>query len=693
MTPEELGAWEPFLKRVPLLQGLPPEDIRRVAARMQLLSLPKGSTLFSAGDEPNAFYIVTSGQVRILHDVAGDERVVAFLGRGDEIGEGGLLTGEPRTTTVRLDTTCEFLKLLRKDFEDVLRENPSILLHLSRIMARRLVEQRTPQLRKSPDARQLFVLCCALPRADRQVFTVNLAMQLVEQLRRRVLLVDLHPEAGQAARILGLKPDLVTEAAVRTVDFRDPAAIAALTQQHPSGLDIMSLPAATLGGRLYSAIYLFLNFLREAHDVVLLNVGADLGDVEKSIIAEADQMLLAGLETERPAFRQLQAELRTLLPDTSKLLQVWLGDLDAEDAVLDPACAHIYVPWREDIAAQFERGGNPFEPVASMPKAARAVERLARRIGGVKVGLALGTGAALGHSLIGVLKVLKRERIPLDIVAGTSIGSIVSGLTALGLEPEEIEELALRVDKAWVYENLFWDLTVPRSGFFAGSTLLRFLRSYFGAKEFSDLEIPFACVATDIETGEEIVLREGRVAEAVRASCGMPLIFSPMRLNGRYLVDGGLVNPVPTRVVAGMGADVVVAVNLTMPASERAIRKPKGPRGRKPTLFETPVDLANLKELALPDSLKSPDMFNIFFQMIYTMEYEIAQARVADYAHVVIEPDLRGFSWTELHRAQEIIKSGERIAEEYVPQIKALLPFFSGNKNAPQRPRSLYRPA
>lgn len=692
MTPEELSAWEPFLKRVPLLQGLAHEDIRRVASRMQLLSLPKGSTLFSAGDEPNAFYIVTSGQVRIVHDVGGEERVVAFLGRGDEIGEGGLLTGEPRTTTVRLDTTCEFLKLLRKDFEDVLRENPSILLHLSRIMARRLVEQRAPQLRKKPDGRQLFVLTAALPRRDRHVLTVNLAFQLVEQLRRRVLIVDLQPDAGHTARILGLKPDLVTEAAVRSVDFRDPDAISTLTQRHPSGLDVMSLPASTLGGRLYSAIYLFLNFLREAHDVVLLSVGTDLADVEKSIIAEADQMLLAGAQSERPLFRQLQAELRALLPDTKKLVQVWLGDLDAEDIILDPAVERVLVPWSENIAEQFERSGSPFEPMAASPKSARAIERLARRIGGIKLGIALGTGAALGHSLIGVLKVLKRERIPLDILAGTSIGSIVGGLTALGLEPEEIEELALRVDKAWVYENLFWDLTVPRSGFFAGSTLLRFLRSYFGAKEFGDLEVPFACVACDIETGEEIVLRDGRVAEAIRASCGMPLIFSPIRLAGRYLVDGGLVNPVPTRVVAAMGADVVVAVNLTMPASERALRKPRMPKGRKPTIFETPVDLAHLKELTLPDSLKAPDMFNIFFQMIYTMEYEIAQARV-DFAHVVIEPDLRGFSWTELHRGSEIIKAGERIAEEYVPQIKALLPFFSGGANAPQRPKSLYRPA
>lgn len=691
MTPEEIAAWEPFLKRVPLLSGLSTADLQRVAARLQPLSLPKGSVLFSAGEEPNAFYIITSGQVRITHNVGGVETVVDFLGRGEEIGEGGLLTGEPRTTTVRLDTTCEFLKLLRKDFEDVLRENPSILLHLSRVMAKRLVEQRSgPSGEAQGGSYRLIGLCAALPKAQRQLLTVHLALQLVEQVRRRVLLVDMHADSGALARVLGLKPEIVTEAALLGVNLRDPAVIGALAQRHPSGLDVLSIPASALGGRLYSGLYLFLNFLREAHDFALIAMDTDYGDVEKSIIAESDLVLAAGQEGQRPQFRQIQAELRSLVSDPKRLLQIWLGELDVEAAVLEPGVDHLLLPWPEDLGERFERTGNPYEAMQSSPKSQSSIERLARKLGGVKLGLALGTGAALGHSLIGVLKVFKREHLPIDIIAGTSIGSLIAGFIAMGMEPEEIEEMALKVDRGWVYENLFWDLTLPRSGLFAGATLLRFLRSHLGAKEFSDLELPFACVATDIETGEEAVLKEGRVAEAIRASCGLPLIFAPIRLGGRYLVDGGLVNPVPTSVVAGMGADVIVAVNLTMPAGERAAPRKPARRG-KPGLLHTPVDLQHLKELALPDSLKAPHVFEVFFQMIYTMEYEIAQARM-DMAHVVIEPELRGFSWTDMHRAREIIKAGERIAEQYVPQIKSMLPFFSSYCKVPLRPFSRLRP-
>ncbi len=687
MTPEEIPAWEPFLKRIQLFAGLSGPDLARIAARLQTLSLPKNSLLFSQGDESDSLYIVVSGQVRIINTSKGEETVAAILGRGEMLGEGGVLTGEPRTTTVRLATTCEFLKLPRKDFEEVLRENPAILLHLSRLVTMRLIESNRPQ-KKPQTANELVALNAALNRPDRLLLAVHMGLELMEQTRRRVLLVDMNPDAGAIARALGLKPVLATETSIREINLRDPGQIRTLAQQHPSGLEILSLPAATLGGRLYSGIYLFLNFLREVHDIVLVSLSGELGDVEKSILSEADQVLLAGAEGTRPQYRQLEAELGSLV-DPKRLQRLWLGDAEHEDVAAALLSAPpVILPWSEGLASEFERSGSPYKPMEAHPKSRLALERLARRIGGVKVGLALGTGAALGHSLIGILKVFKREGIPIDIIAGTSIGSLIGGFVALGMEPEEIEDMAIKIDKSWVYENLFWDLTIPRSGLFAGHTLLRFIRSYFGSKEFHELELPYACVACDIETGEEVVLREGRVAESIRASCGLPLIFAPERIGGRYLVDGGLVNPVPTSVVSDMGADITIAVNLTMPASDRPRQ---APRGRPHGLLNTPVDLQHLKDLTMPDMLKAPNLMDVFFQMIYTMEYEVAQNRLA-LAHVVIHPDLKGFSWTEMHRARELIRAGERVAEQYVPQIKALIPFFADSCKVPIRLSSPWSP-
>jgi len=675
MKLEEIQTWESFLKRTPLFSGLSAEDLGKLAARLQLLSLPKGATLFRQGDESDALYLIVSGHARRYRGQGGQETLVAYLGRGDVVGETGLLTSAPRSSTVRVDATSEVLKLPRKDFEDVLRVHPTILLHLSRTLASRLIEGGGAAPRPSSEQARLVAFDCALPRRERALIAWRLGAELAAQTRKRVLVVDLAPEPGDIARAAGLKPSPATETELRSANLRDPAAVAALAQEHPSGVRILSVSPATLGGRLFSQLYLFLNTVRDSHDLALVCLGGPRGDVERAALTEADLILMAGCDSMRPQYRHMEVEVPPLAEESRRLLRLWVGDLEPEDAPLLVGAERVLIPWSDAASEAYETEGRSEAAFAVEPKAAKSLGRLARRIGGTQVGLALGTGAALGHATIGVLKVLKREGIPVDLIAGTSMGSLIAGCFAAGYEPEEIEQLALRIDKSWVYENLFWDLTIPRSGLFAGDTLLRFIRSYMGSREFSDMDIPFACVAADIETGEEVVLKHGRVAEAIRASCGLPLIFEPTQLSGRWLVDGGLVNPVPTRVIADMGADILLAVNLTMPAGER---KTKVHERHAQRLLDRPLSLESLRQAAmpvLPKAFRAPNFLEVFFQMIYTMEYEVAQSRL-DIAHVTMFPDLKGFSWTELHRAGEIIRAGERAAEEALPRLKALIPAF-----------------
>jgi len=675
MKPEEIQTWESFLKRTPLFSGLSVEDLGKLAARLQLLSLPKGATLFKQGDESDALYLIVSGHARRYRGVGALEALVAYLGRGDVVGETGLLTGAPRSSTVRVDATSELLKLPRKDFEEVLREHPTILLHLSRTLANRLIEGGQPSPRPSSEQARLVAFDCALPRRDRALIAWRLGAEMAAQTRKKVLIVDLAPEPGDIARAAGLKPSPVTETELRGANLRDPAALSALAQEHPSGVRILSASPATLGGRLFSQLYLFLNAVRDSQELALLCLGGPRGDVERAALTEADLILMAGCDAMRPQYRHMEVEVPPLAEESRRILRLWIGDLEPEDAPLLLGSERVLIPWSEAATEAYENGGKADAAFAAEPKAAKAISRLARRLGGVQVGLALGTGAALGHATIGVLKVLKREGIPVDLIAGTSMGSLIAGCYAAGYEPEEIEQLALRIDKAWVYENLFWDITVPRSGLFAGDTLLRFIRSYMGSRDFSDMEIPFACVAADIETGEEIVLKTGPVAESIRASCGLPLIFEPTQLSGRWLVDGGIVNPVPTRVIADMGADILLAVNLTMPAKER---KSKLHDRHAARLLDKPLTFETLRQAAmpvLPKAFRAPNFPEVFFQMIYTMEYEVAQSRL-DLAHVTMFPDLKAFSWTELHRAAEIIRAGELAAEEALPRLKALIPSF-----------------
>jgi NTE family protein len=172
----------------------------------------------------------------------------------------------------------------------------------------------------------------------------------------------------------------------------------------------------------------------------------------------------------------------------------------------------------------------------------------------LKIGYALGGGAARGLSHIGVLKVLEEHGIFPDIIAGTSVGAIVGALYAGGYKPGEIEALVLGLD--WKQLVSLGDMTLPRSGLLQGKRVISLLKSVLGDLTFSQLRWELACVATDIIDGKQVVLRDGSLIDAVRASISIPGIFTPVTINGRFLVDGGLINTVPVSVCRDMGSSI-----------------------------------------------------------------------------------------------------------------------------------------
>jgi NTE family protein len=174
-----------------------------------------------------------------------------------------------------------------------------------------------------------------------------------------------------------------------------------------------------------------------------------------------------------------------------------------------------------------------------------------------KIGLALGGGAARGWSHIGVIRVLEKAGIPIDYIAGTSIGSLIGGVYASG-KMDALEDLALKLDVKKVMGYL--DMAYSKNGLLDGKKVKTLLSGHFTKKRIEDVRIPFIAVATDIETGKEIQFKSGNLVEAIRASISIPGIFTPVKKGKMYLVDGGLVNPVPVNVVRQMGADIVIAV-------------------------------------------------------------------------------------------------------------------------------------
>ncbi len=195
-----------------------------------------------------------------------------------------------------------------------------------------------------------------------------------------------------------------------------------------------------------------------------------------------------------------------------------------------------------------------------------------------KVGLALGSGAAKGYAHIGVLTVLGKEGIPIDMIAGTSAGALIGALYAQGRTTNEIKSLIVDLGRKRL--ALLTDLALPKTGLIRGRKIEDTLRSIMSDIEFGDLKMPFACVATDIVTGEEVVIKQGLVWEGVRASVSIPVILAVARREGRYLVDGVLTNPVPVSVLREMGADFIIAVNA-IPDRSKSLK----PVSKKPNIF------------------------------------------------------------------------------------------------------------
>lgn len=256
-----------------------------------------------------------------------------------------------------------------------------------------------------------------------------------------------------------------------------------------------------------------------------------------------------------------------------------------------------------------------------------------------RLGLALSGGAARGFAHVGVLRALERHNLSVDMIAGTSVGAIVGGAYAAGVTLDEL----LAFGRAARWRNL-GRMTLARGGLQSNQPLETLLRARLPVESFDQLRIPFAAVAADLDSGEEVMLTTGDLAFAIRASCTLPGLYVPVIDDrGRQLIDGGLVANLPVGATLGLGADVVIAVDVN---------------------FEGAKFLGRLQSFQTT--------IGVLFQSLMIAQ-RAASSREAAQAHVQIRPRVGHIRWDEMRRADELIKLGEEATEEAIPQIRAML--------------------
>ena len=311
-----------------------------------------------------------------------------------------------------------------------------------------------------------------------------------------------------------------------------------------------------------------------------------------------------------------------------------------------------------------------------------------------KIGLALGSGGARGWAHIGVFDALEEAGISIQCVAGTSMGALVGGAFASGrIQP--LKEVVLRLNwKQALY--YFLEVTFPRSGLIDGTKIAAFVRQHVGKAQLEALPMPFATVATNILTGQEVVIDEGDMIEAIRASISIPGILTPVSRDGAILVDGGLVDPVPVHVARRLGADFVIAVDLncgvisnTARSRTRgsgrltAARKKKAPQGihKLQDLLQKISERIDELDLSMLTPVRrwitrddKPNMFDVLGNSIRIMETQITEVRLRlDPPNVLIRPAVGHINFMEYHRADEMIQAGYVAAKARMGEIKALV--------------------
>lgn len=307
------------------------------------------------------------------------------------------------------------------------------------------------------------------------------------------------------------------------------------------------------------------------------------------------------------------------------------------------------------------------------------------------IGLALGSGAARGLAHIGVLKVLEREGISIDCIAGTSIGAFIGALYAAGVPVHKMEEVAVGID--WRQLARWIDPVIPTSGLIDGQRVLAFMAELLPVKSFEQLQLPLAVTATDVENGEPLVIRRGNLLDALRAAIAFPGIFPPAPFGQRFLIDGGLCHPVPIDAVRALGAEKIIAV-CAIPQVDKSVREEFLPDRRKSehpdaerhfpftvqhierrfrelwqkTIAPPPTEPGNRRQRRTP-----PNLFKVCAQSVAIMENQINDLRLEhNQFDLLIRPDCGDITLLEFHRAREAIRAGELATMAVLSELRRL---------------------
>lgn len=580
-----------------LFAGIDTAALDHLVERAALCGFRSGESVFQIGAPADCIYVVAMGRLRVDNADGSQRGEVGVL---ECVGEVAVLAGNPRSASVYAVRDSYLLRISRDDLLEFLQAHPSVLLRLTRVVIDRL--QTRPTSARLAGARR--------PRS--------------------LALLPVSPNIDVRALAAALEPTLAECGGVRIIDGRSvDAALGPGVAQMPQGVTAED------------ELVRYLHAAEAEHRHLLYLADRVPSTWSQRCMRQCDRVLVVADAQTMPSLTPMLEELRGL----DLRVPVELILLRSEGVSSGQS-----LPWREISGARahyFLRPGNAQDAAA-----------LARSLSGRALGLVLGGGGARGFAHIGLLRALEELKLPIDLLGGTSMGAFISALAACGYDWREIRSITR---DTFVERHLLNDYLLPRVALIRGRKFHRHLQSIFGDRCIENLHLPYYCVSTNLTRGKAVVHDRGLLSSWVATSMAVPGVVPPVTWHGDLLVDGGVINSLPTDVMQSLERGPIIASDVS---TEGALSMP-GIEGPDPDAI---LRWASLE----PGTERRPSLISILFRTA-TLTSESGVAQRAARADAYLRLPVSGVGMFDWKKLDEVTERGYQFAMQHLPDLQNAL--------------------